>query len=223
MRSYFVTATGTDVGKTFVTAGLIRAVRKAGRQASAIKPIMSGYNPEKPEGCDAGILLAAMNKPVSEQTVAAISPWRYRAAISPDMAAAAEGRVISLPHVLTFCRAAAASAPDLMFVEGVGGAMVPLDSWHTVRDLIAGLQMPALLVSGSYLGSISHVLTAADCLSGRGILIAGIVISESESAPVPPEEMAGTVTKFLPRLPIHIIPRRANELAFDKLVFALDK
>jgi len=222
MKAYFVTSTGTDIGKTFVASGILRAARKAGRQANAIKPIMSGYNPSFPETSDAGRLLIAMNRPVTADSVAAISPWRYLAPVSPDMAAAMEGRTISLPQVLTFCEAAAASARDMMLIDGVGGVMVPLDRWHTVRDWIAGLHIPALLVAGSYLGSISHILTAAEALNTRGIVIAGVVISESDTSPVRPEDIAAAVTKFLPRTPIHIIHRLMNELAFEKLAWLLD-
>jgi dethiobiotin synthetase len=223
MRSFFVTGTGTNIGKTYVTAGIIRAARKVGRKASAVKPILSGYDAAKPQISDAGLLLEAMGKPVSAQSVAAISPWRYTAAISPDMSAAWEGRSINLPQVMTFCRAAVGSASDLILVEGVGGAMVPLDAWHTVRDWIAGLHMPALLVAGSYLGAISHILTAAEALMTRGITIAAIVISESEVSPVRPEEIAMTVAKFLPRTAIHIIHRRLNDLSLEKLAWALDQ
>jgi dethiobiotin synthetase len=223
MRAFFVTGTGTNIGKTYVTAGIIRAARKAGRRASAVKPIISGYNPQTPQASDPGLLLEAMGKHVSAQSVAAISPWRYAAPISPDLAAAFEGRSINLPQVMTFCRAAVGSAPDMMLVEGVGGAMVPLDRWHTVRDLIAGLNMPALLVAGSYLGAISHILTASEALATRGIIIAAIVISESEISPVRPEEIAATIAKFLPRTAIHIIHRRLNDLALEKLAWALDQ
>jgi dethiobiotin synthetase len=222
MKAYFVTSTGTDIGKTFVASGILRAARKAGRQANAIKPIMSGYNPNHPENSDAGRLLMAMDRRVNADTVAAISPWRYLAPVSPDLAAAMEGRVISLPQVLTFCEAAAASARDMMLIEGVGGVMVPLDRWHTVRDWIAGLHIPALLVAGSYLGAISHILTAAEALSTRGIVIAALVISESDTSPVRPEDIAAAVTKFLPRTPIHIVHRMMNESAFEKLAWLLD-
>ena len=73
----------------------------------------------------------------------------------------------------------------MMLVEGVGGAMVPLDAEHTVRDWIAALKHPALLIAGSYLGTISHTLTAAEALLSRGVAIAAIVINESEVSPVP--------------------------------------
>jgi len=222
MQAFFVTSTGTDVGKTYVATGIIRASRKAGRQASAIKPIMSGYEPYLAESSDAGRLLAAMEKKVTAESVAAISPWRYAAPVSPDMAAAMEGRVISLPQVIMFCEAAMKSSPGLMLVEGVGGVMVPLDRWHTVRDWIAGLHIPAILVAGSYLGAISHILTAAEALNTHAIKIAAVVISESDISPVRPEDIASTITKFLPRTPIQIVHRMINEAEFEKLVWLLD-
>jgi dethiobiotin synthetase len=222
MKAFFVTGTGTEVGKTFVASGIIRSARKAGRQAIAIKPIISGFDPIHPETSDAGRLLAAMEMKITPQTIAAISPWRYQAPISPHMAAAMEGRAINMPQVITFCEAAISQAPDMILVEGVGGVMVPLDRWHTVRDWIAGLHIPALLVAGSYLGAISHILTAAEALNTRGITIAGVVISESDVSPVRPEDVAATITKFLPRTPIHIIHRLMNDLAFEKLAWLLD-
>jgi dethiobiotin synthetase len=222
MKAFFVTGTGTDIGKTYVAAGLIRASRRAGRQANAIKPIMTGYESYRPDVSDAGRLLEAMEKKVTAESVAAISPWRYAAPISPDMAAAMEGRTISLPQLLTFCEAAIKSAPGLMLVEGVGGVMVPLDRWHTVRDWIAGLHIPAILVAGSYLGSISHILTAAEALNTHAIKIAAVVISESDISPVRPEDIASTITKFLPRTAIQIVHRMINDAEFEKLAWLLD-
>jgi dethiobiotin synthetase len=92
MRSYFVTATGTDIGKTYITAGILRAARAAGRPVSAIKPVLSGYSPEFAAGSDPAVLLAAMGKRVTQHNIAAISPWRFTAPLSPDMAAARENR-----------------------------------------------------------------------------------------------------------------------------------
>jgi dethiobiotin synthetase len=223
MKPYFVTATGTDVGKTYVSAGIIRAARKAGRVAAGIKPLLSGYDPSRPELSDAGQLLKAMGKPVNERTIAAISPWRYAAAMSPDMAAARENRSVHLPSLITFCRAAAQATNGVLLVEGVGGAMVPLDKFHTVRDWIAALNVPTLLVAGTYLGTMSHILTAIDSLQSRQIEVAGIVLSESLTSPVPPEETARAIAKFVPRVPIHTIPRDQNDNAFQRLAWALDQ
>lgn len=223
MKPYFVTATGTDVGKTFVSAGIIRAARQAGRMAAGIKPLMSGYDPRQAEQSDAGQLLYAMGKPVNERTIAAISPWRYAAAMAPDMAAARENRTVSLPSLVTFCRAAAEAIEGLLLVEGVGGAMVPLDKYHTVRDWITALNMPTLLVAGTYLGTMSHILTAVDALQARHINISAIVLSESVDSPVSPQETARAIQKFVPRVPIHLIPRHDNVNSFQRLAWDLDQ
>lgn len=209
MKAAFVTATGTDIGKTFCTAGIIRALRAAGRDARAIKPVMSGYDPAAPEASDAGMLLAALGQAATPENVAAISPWRFAAPLSPDMAAAREGRAIPLPELAGFCRAAIAGAGDLLLVEGVGGVLVPLDDRHTVRDWIEMLDLPALLVTGSHLGTISHTLAAAEALLKRG-QIAAILLNESETSPVPPAETAECIGRFLPCIPIRVIPRNGG-------------
>jgi dethiobiotin synthetase len=89
--------------------------------------------------------------------------------------------------------------------------MVPLTEGETVLDWIAALGTPSLLVAGSYLGTISHTLTAAEALRQRRLPIAGIVISESEASPVPPEETRATLRRFLPGTAIAIVPRLAGD------------
>jgi dethiobiotin synthetase len=221
-KAFFVTATGTDVGKTYVTAGILRALRERGYPATAIKPIMSGFDPGMAASSDAGILLEAMGKRITPKAIAAIAPWRYAAPLSPDMAAAREGRALHLPEIVTFCRAAIRAAPDQLLIEGVGGAMVPLDAQHTVRDWISELNLPVLLVAGSYLGTISHTLTTAEALRMQGIAIAAIVVSEGETSPVPPIEAAAAIEKFLPGITTHIIPRHLNDISFSNLAAFLE-
>ncbi len=223
MKAAFVTATGTDVGKTFISAGLIRARIRAGGKARAIKPVMSGYDPVHPGRSDAGLLLAAMGRAINPDTVAAISPWRFTAAISPDMAAAREGVGIPFHDVLGFCRTAVSQAPGMMLVEGAGGVMVPLDAEHTMRDLIVLLGLPALLVTGSYLGTISHTLTAAETLRDHGVRLAAIVLSESETSPVPVEETAACIRRFLPETPVHGVHRDPDDEAFSSLARSFEQ
>src|SRR3546814_10354844 len=106
-----------------------------------------------------------------------MSPWRFRAPLSPDMAAAREGRTVPFDDLVDHCRDRLAAAAGPLLIEGVGGAMVPLDECHTVLDWMAALALPALLVSGTYLGAISHTLTALAALDARGISVSGIVLS----------------------------------------------
>ena len=204
MSTLFVTATGTEIGKTLVTAALCHELRAAARPVRALKPVLSGYDPADLHESDPGVLLASLDEAVTADAVAAITPWRFSAPLSPDMAAAREGRRLDLAEIVAWCRAAEG---DPLLIEGIGGAMVPLDDEHTVLDWIAALGAPALVVAGSYLGTISHTLTTLAAIRGRGVPIAGLVISESPESPVPPAETAGTIARHAGALPIAIVPR----------------
>jgi dethiobiotin synthetase len=209
VSAYFVTSTGTDIGKTFVTAGLIRYLREAGQSVHALKPVVSGYNSSVVETSDPAVLLGALGRAVAADEVERITPWRFRAPLSPDLAAAREGRSIDFEQLIAFSRQAINTANGILFIEGVGGIMVPLDAERTVLDWMAALQIPLLLVVGGYLGTISHTLTALDVLAQRHLKIAAIVVSESERNPVELDDTVSSIARFahgvgavgLPRLP----------------------
>jgi len=209
MSAYFITATGTDIGKTFVTAGLIRYLRNAGAKPEALKPVVSGYDSSVVETSDPAVLLKALGRTVSADEIARIAPWRFRAPLSPDIAAARENRAIDFDALIAFSRAATKASNGILFIEGVGGIMVPLDGKRTVLDWMAALDIPLLLVVGGYLGAISHTLTALDVLAQRKLKIAAIVVSESERGTVGLEDTVASIARFsdgvevvgLPRLP----------------------
>lgn len=207
MNAFFVTATGTDIGKTFVTAGLLRLLREAGRNAAAIKPIASGYDAAHAASSDAGQLLEAMGEAVSDLSVERISPWRFAAPLSPDMAAARENRVVDFDALIAFCRARLAETHEALFVEGVGGVMVPLDDRHMVIDWMAALDLPLILVAGSYLGTISHTLTALHAIGQRGLKVAALVVNESGDGAVPIGETLATLARFSGTIPIIALRR----------------
>jgi dethiobiotin synthetase len=121
------------------------------------------------------------------------------------MAAAREGRAIGWPALVDFCRAP--NDADVTLIEGIGGVMVPLDDEHTVLDWIAALGVPALLVVGSYLGTLSHSLTAAAALRSRAVPLAGVVVSESVQQPAPLAETAAVLARFLAPVPVRALPR----------------
>lgn len=125
------------------------------------------------------------------------------------MAALREGRALDYGKLIAFCRErVAATAPDeTLYIEGVGGVMVPLTDDRTVLDWMADLSLPVLLVAGTYLGTISHTLTAALALRERHIPVRAIILSESADSPVPPEETAAAILRHLPGSVIRIVPR----------------
>lgn len=216
MPGVFVTATGTEVGKTFVTCGLLAAGRRAGIAMDGLKPLLTGDDPAARLRSDAGLILAALGEEVSDAAVARVSPFRFAAPLSPNMAAAREGKVVDVDAVAGLCRARVA-APRLVLVEGIGGVMVPLDARHTVLDLIAALDLPVILVSGTALGALSYALTAVEVLRQRHRAPHLIVLNESPGTQVPLAETHATLAAFCPDSRLAILPRDAGPAAFDRL------
>ena len=220
MTAIFVTSTGTDIGKTFVTAGLIRCLRERKKEVDALKPIISGFDPAHAGDSDSGVLLRALGLPLTDEEIEDISPWRFAAPLSPDMAARHEGKEIDFEQLLSFCETTIAEADGDLLIEGVGGVMVPLDHENTVLDWIAELDIPSILVAGSYLGSISHTLTAAEILDSQECEITTIVVSETLGSHVPLFETVATISRFLPAIDVIALPRLeigADHPAFEQI------
>jgi len=198
MTTIFVTSSGTDIGKTYVSALLIRQLRAKGKPVRALKPLVSGLDEASFAGSDPAALLAALGETVAYENAGLVSRWRYKAALSPDMAAAREGQTIDFVELVNHCLDAARDDETLV-IEGVGGLMVPLDERHTVLDWmleLKRLQLRSLLVVGSYLGTISHTLTTLEVMRRNDLEPRAIVVSESLSAPVPLEETVATIRRF---------------------------
>lgn len=205
MSGLFLTSTGTDIGKTFVAVGLIRELRRRGRDVAALKPVQSGFEEWSAPASDPARLLDALDLPSTLDEIAHIAPFRYRAALAPDQAARQEGRALDFDALLAFCRAELAAA-EIVLIEGLGGVMVPLDGTHTVLDWIAELRVPALVVAGNYLGTISHTLTALAALRHRRVPVAAVAVSESGESSVPLAENAASIARFAHGTPVLSLP-----------------
>jgi dethiobiotin synthetase len=227
MTAYFITSTGTAIGKTFVMAGLIRALRDAGKPVDALKPVVSGFDVATSALSDPGVLLEALGQPVTPEGLLRVSPWQFAAPLSPDMAAAREERSIDFEELVALCQdaATAAKAKDgTLFIEGVGGVMVPLSARYTVLDWMRALRLPLIVVAGSYLGTISHTLTALEVVARAGLKVAALVVSESGDGAVPLDETVSTLRRFV-GVPVVTLPRVkapvAAKAAFARLAALL--
>jgi dethiobiotin synthetase len=179
MTPVFVTAAGTEIGKTFVACTLLRALTPRGG-VRVLKPVATGFDGTDVAASDTGLLLAAAGRVCDMPGIAAATPWRFAAPLSPDRAAALEDREVDFASLVELCRSG--NTDELCVIEGIGGVMVPLDAEHTVLDWIAALEPRVLLVGGSYLGALSHTLTAAAALASRDIDTRAVVVSESVSS-----------------------------------------
>ena len=206
MTALFITSTGTDVGKTFVARGLIRHLRDRGRAVDAIKPVVSGFTLRTAATSDPGLLLAALGRPTTVAEIERISPWRFVAPLSPDLAARREERSVDFDALIDFCRNAVARTSGILLIEGVGGVMVPLDESHTVLDWMSALHVPIILVAGNYLGTLSHTLTALDVLARRGLKVLNVVVTGASIA-ASLDDNASTISRFAPGIEILTLPR----------------
>jgi dethiobiotin synthetase len=170
--------------------------------------VVSGFDPATAQASDPGVLLAALGRPITD--IDAMSPWRFAAPLSPDMAAAREGRALDFEAIVEFSRRAAKSA-DRVLIEGVGGIMVPLDERHTVLDWMSALRLPVLLVAGSYLGTISHTLTALRVLAQRNLTVAAVAVSESVTPGAPLDETVAAIARFADMIEVVGLPRLEGE------------
>ena len=175
----FVAGTHTEIGKTYVAATLLRSARDAGASVEALKPVVSGFEPSDWRESDPGRLLAAAESPLTDTALDLISPWRFAAPLAPPAAARLEGRALPFAEIRDFVRQRiAVSGADLMVVEGVGGLMSPIAEGATSLDLLLSVGGEVVLVVGSYLGAVSHALTACEVLRARGRTPTALVLSE---------------------------------------------
>ncbi len=213
MSALFVTATGTDIGKSFVTCGIVAELHRRLRSVAALKPLASGFDDSRAAESDPGRLLTALGRELGPAELDRISPWRYRAPLAPDLAAKREGKSVDFAAVVKFCRDAVASAiagPENLLIEGVGGVMSPIAENHTVLDWMAELGIPVLLVSGSYLGAQSHALTALAALRGRRLALRAVVVCESPESGLSLADTVQSLARFTRGTELLALPRLSS-------------
>ena len=138
---------------------------------------MSGFNADNLAASDAGHLLTAMGLRASAMTVDDMVAHRFALAMAPNVAARQAGVTLDYDALVEFCRTRLLT-DGLSLVEGAGGMMSPVTDDKLHSDLIADLGLPVVLVSGNYLGTISHTLSALSVLQARGCRVAAIAVSQ---------------------------------------------
>ncbi|MGB8275010.1 MAG: dethiobiotin synthase [Alphaproteobacteria bacterium] len=159
LRGLFVAGTDTDVGKTVVSAWLVRAL-----DGDYWKPVQAGLDGDT----DADTVRTLSGLPAERIHE---STYRLKAALSPHEAARREGIVIDL------ARLRPPPTTRTLIVEGAGGLLVPLNAEALMIDLIARLGLPVVLVARSTLGTINHTLLSLEALRARGLALEGVVLN----------------------------------------------
>ncbi|POP51049.1 dethiobiotin synthase [Zhongshania marina] len=176
-RHFFVAGTDTDVGKTLVACGILKAAEARGLRTLAIKPVAAGAE-NTAEGLrnqDAVMLMAAMTETLPYSQV---NPVPLEPPIAPHIAAEQVGKRVTVSQLAGLCRGAMMQAADLVLIEGAGGWRVPLNRHELLSGLAVELQAPVILVVGMKLGCINHALLTADAIRADGLRIAAWVANQ---------------------------------------------
>lgn len=184
-RGYTIAGTDTGIGKTFVTAGLVRALRAGGADAVAMKPIASGFEWRDGRRVNDDLLALDAAQP-GALAAEDLNQYGFDPAIAPHRAAELAGAQIALARILAaFDRVAGRHRPVL--VEGVGGWAVPLGPELMFADLARALALPVVLVVGVRLGCINHALLSAGAIRADGLTLAGWIANRLDPDMAEPE------------------------------------
>ncbi len=182
---FFISATGTDTGKTFVTASLALLSSSEGIRTAVMKPIQTGI--ESFEGDYAVVKRhAPMILDIPEEIAV---PQKFKYPSSPHLAAELEGRLVDMNAVRNAMKKLDDEyKPELTFIEGAGGLLVPLIGSYTNRDFIKESGLSVILVTSCELGSINYAMLSVECLKNSEIPLAGIVFNKMPDKPSHIEE-----------------------------------
>ena len=164
----FITGTSTEVGKTYVTRLLLRALGKLGRSAVGFKPIACG------ERTDAEDLAACSNPTPS--SIDLVNPVFFKNPAAPMAASMIEATKADIPAIKAAYHALERQYEDVL-VEGIGGWAVPVSADYSMANLVADLDLPVLVVVDNRLGAINHTILTVNAIRSMGLQVAGIVLN----------------------------------------------
>lgn len=180
-NAIFITGTGTDVGKSIVSAGVLRYLRRAGLDAVSMKPVQTGAERigDRFVAPDLVVHHAAARLTPTADDLAVMAPYLYEPACSPHLAGRMAGAYPDIERIAS-CMQQLCAAHECVLVEGAGGIMVPLDEERTMLDLMVRLSCPVILVATRGLGTINHTLLSIEVLRSAGLHVPGVVFNETE-------------------------------------------
>lgn len=199
----FVTGTDTGVGKTFVSAALVRRLVRLGCSVGVMKPVETGVASGSPDHSDAARLMAVAHV---NDSLELVSPYRFPLPLAPLSAASAQGQNIDQDLILDHYEQLAARHACLV-VEGAGGLLVPIGQDWDLRDLIQRVKLPVILVGRVGLGGINHALLTLEALEQRAIPVVALVLNDTErpAGSIQEEQQASTLALLRQRVSVPLL------------------
>ncbi|MFA4918442.1 MAG: dethiobiotin synthase [Thermodesulfovibrionales bacterium] len=187
-KGFFVTGTDTGVGKTIITAALIKVISRLGFTTGGMKPIESGCLQQ-------GDVLVPSDgmfiKTIAhmEENIRQITPCCFKSPLAPLPASEIEGLSVDLGKIRKAYDYLSARY-EAVVVEGIGGLLVPITRNYSVIDMAKNFNLPLIVVSRPSLGTINHTMLTVNYAIKEGLRVAGIIINYSQ----PPENTLAETT-----------------------------
>lgn len=189
-KKLFITGTGTDIGKTYVTGLIIKKLQEYRKNPAYYKAAMSGNEADKSGKLIPGDALFVKNMAHIEQPLDSMCSYIYKNAVSPHLASRIEGNPVKLEVVKQgyedLCR-----TYDYITMEGSGGILCPIcydEAKIQLEDIIKELDMPCLIIADAGLGTINSVVLTVEYMKNRGISIQGIIFNHYHPGDVMEED-----------------------------------
>ncbi|MEG2173083.1 MAG: adenosylmethionine--8-amino-7-oxononanoate transaminase [Desulfovibrionaceae bacterium] len=213
-QGFFITGTDTDVGKTVVTAALLRALCQQQVPVRAVKAVQTGVECAARQGQGDAALYADAVADLDTLPLAACTLRSFRLAASPHLAAREQGQYLELESLLDEIQAL--QAQSFLLLEGAGGVRVPLNDRADMLDIMERTGLPVIVVAANRLGVINQVLLSVETLEGKGVRVAAVVLTQACPFPVDDaaqalilQDSAPCLRARLPHIPLLELPYSA--------------
>ncbi|MBN4053945.1 dethiobiotin synthase [Haliea sp. AH-315-K21] len=213
-KTFFITGTDTDVGKTFAACILLQAAKKKGISTAAVKPIAAGgiLTSAGLQNEDALLLQKNCSVDLSYKEVNAVCLDRP---IAPHIAAQQEGVTVQANELAEHCKKVINKKADLTLIEGAGGWLVPLNQKEFIGDVVKALNIPVILVIGLKLGCLNHALLTVRALQEEGVILHGWIANQLNPKMPACEENLETLQAMIKAPLITFIPWQSSNKSAD--------
>ena len=202
----FITGTDTGVGKSLITGGIAAILRGQGLKVGVFKPIASGCRHDR-EGLvsdDTEFLAVCAD---ADYPLTVITPVTYKTPAAPVTCAEIEGYPVDFEAIAAAYNYLCETC-DVVLVEGIGGAIVPITETETILDLAVEFDLPTVIVARPNLGTINHSLLTIEAVRNAGLPVAGLVINgyNAKTADVPEETSPQVICDFSDTTLLSVVP-----------------
>ncbi|MGP5175174.1 dethiobiotin synthase [Psychrobacter immobilis] len=203
MSVLFISGIDTDIGKTYATGMIAKALMQQGVNVITQKLVQTGVSVNSDSGemniaDDIVTHRQLMGIPLQPCDIdSSTCPYRYEKPASPHLATRLSGEVLD-PELITSATKRLQAEYDLVLLEGAGGLLVPITEQLLILDYIAAQGYPIILVTSGRLGSINHTLLSLEAIKARGLSVHSIIYNHiHDDAAQTDEEISTSTIEFL--------------------------